>query len=186
MKANDIRVGNIIKHENILYRVLKFQHVKPGKGGAFIQAELKSIDGMKKNIRFRSSESVEKPFIENKEYTYLFHNNNIVTLLDINSYEEIEIDSNLFNPIHIQFLSENMKIMALYCENTCIECSIPKRVIMKIKSCDAHIKNQTVTASNKKAILSNGYEIEVPLHVKEGYEIVIDTENMSYVEINDR
>lgn len=184
MKANDIRVGNIIRYNDKLYRILKFQQVKPGKGGAFIQVEMKSVpDGTKEHKRFRSDETIDKPNMQSKEYTYLFSDVDTITLLDSENYEQIEIDKKYFDENTLKFINGDMQLSCLYCDGQLVECTLPKKVVAKITSCESHMKNQTATAVFKKATLENGYVLDVPSHIKEGDMVVIDTDGFIYIEI---
>lgn len=179
--ANDVRVGNIIVHQNKMWRVLKLDHVKPGKGGAFCQMELKDIKhGTKLNERFRSTETIDVAMFEEKKLQYLFNTDNIITLMDNETYEQMEINSELFNGNEI-FLQDGMEITLEMAEGEIIEAKVPTQVTLEITEAEAVVKGQTAAGSNKPAILENGVRVMVPTFVAAGDKVVVNTEDRTYV-----
>jgi elongation factor P len=179
--ANDLRVGNIINYRNSLWRVLKTEHVKPGKGGAFVQAELKDIKhGTKANERLRSDESVDIAHFESKELQYLYTTGNLVTLMDNSSYEQIEIDVSYFDGQEI-FLKDGMIVTCEYAQDQLIAAYVPNHVTLEIVEAEAVVKGQTAAGGNKPAILENGVRIMVPQFISAGVKIIVDTREQTYV-----
>ncbi|MDX1949940.1 MAG: elongation factor P [Rickettsiales bacterium] len=179
--ANDIRVGNIIIHEKRLWKVLKTEHVKPGKGGAFVQMEMKEIKaGTKLNQRFRSEETIDVAHYEMKDYQYLFRSGNQITLMDTETFEQIEVDAELFNGTDV-FLQDGMNIVVDIAEEQMISASVPAEVTLLVTEAEAVVKGQTAAGSNKPAILENGVRVMVPQFVATGDKIVVKTENSTYV-----
>lgn len=179
--ANDVRVGNIIVHQNKMWRVLKLDHVKPGKGGAFCQMELKELkQGTKLNERFRSTETIDVAMFEEKKMQYLFSSDNIITLMDNETYEQLEINSELFNGNEI-FLQDGMEITLEMAEGEIIEAKVPTQVTLEITEAEAVVKGQTAAGSNKPAILENGVRVMVPTFVGAGDKVIVNTEEKAYV-----
>jgi elongation factor P len=179
--ANDLRVGNVLDYQNKLWRVLKTEHVKPGKGGAFVQVELKELkQGTKANERLRSDETVNIAHFEEKEYQYLFRSGNLITLMDNQTYDQIEIDANLFGGADI-FLKDNMEVYVEYAKDTMISAKVPTMVTLEIVEAEAVVKGQTASGSNKPAILENGIRIMVPQFIEAGTKVIVNTTDSSYV-----
>lgn len=179
--ANDIRVGNIIVHQNKLWKVLKTEHVKPGKGGAFCQLELKDIKvGTKANERFRSSEQMEVAIFEEQEMQYLFTTGDIITLMDNNTYEQTEVNKELFNGNDI-FLKDGMTVTLEIVQGDILAAKVPLHVTAEIAETEAVVKGQTAAGSNKPAILDNGVRVMVPQFINAGDKVIIHTETMEYV-----
>ena len=179
--ANEIKTGMIIEHKNDYWNVLKTQHVKPGKGGAFNQVELKSVlKGTKLNERFRSSETIEKASVEETNFNYLYDDENNYFFMDPKSFEQIEIKKYIVGEKG-KLLTENLEVSVSFYNEKPISIDLPNQVNCKIESTDAALKGQTVSSSYKPAILDNGLSIQVPPFIESGDEVVIDTRNLEYV-----
>lgn len=182
VSANEIRVGNILEFKGKLWNVLKREHIKPGKGGAFVQVEMKSLkEETKLNHRFRSEESVIKAFIEEEEFQYLFHDGDEINLMNSQDFSQMSISKNILGE-KIKFLTENLKIKLQKYNDEIIGIKLPDKVCVKISETEPYIKGQTVTSSYKSAKTANGLKIMVPPFIKEGDTILIDTEGCSYCE----
>ena len=180
--ANELSVGNLIRYKNSMYRVVSTEHVKPGKGGAFIQAELKDIKtGTKLNDRFRSDQVVDKVMFESKNAQYLYKNGNDLEFMDLESYEQFTLSENLLSG-PAEFLEENMELMLDYADGQVVSATLPQKVKVKIQETQQYIKGQTVKSSFKPALLTNGLTVSVPEFIESGEEIVVSTETMEYVE----
>ena len=181
INAGEIRVGMLLEYKNDLWQVLKTQHVKPGKGGAFAQVEMKSMNkNTKLNERFRSSETVEKASLEQITYNYLYEDENKYFFMDDKTFEQIEIKKNIVGEKG-KLLTENLQVLINFYNENPISVDLPNQVKSKIESTDAAIKGQTVSSSYKPAILNNGMKIQVPPFVEAGDEIIIDTRTIEYV-----
>ena len=181
INASEIRVGMLIEYRNDLWQVLKTQHVKPGKGGAFAQVEMKSVNkNTKLNERFRSSETIEKASVEETKFNYLYEDENNYFFMDPKSFEQIEILKNKIGD-RGKLLTENLEVSVSFYNETPISIDLPNQVNCKIQSTDVALKGQTVSSSYKPAILDNGLGIQVPPFIEAGDEIVIDTRNLEYI-----
>lgn len=181
--GNEIRPGNVIEHQNRLWRAVKTQHVKPGKGGAFLQVELKDIrDGTKLNERFRSSESVERVRLDQKEYQYLFSDGTSHTFMDQENYEQVTLNEDVIDPDQSRFLQDGMIVQIESYEEEPIGVELPERVTLEIVEADPVVKGQTATSSYKPATLENGVRIQVPPHIEAGTSVVVSTADATYVE----
>ena len=181
INAGEIRVGMLLEYKNDLWQVLKTQHVKPGKGGAFNQVELKSvIKGTKLNERFRSSETVEKAEVEEKRFNFLYKDDNSCHFMDNSTYEQIEIPTSIAGEQH-KLLKENLEVTISFMEEKPISVELPNNIECIVESTDAAIKNQTASSSYKPAILDCGIKINIPPFVESGEKIVIDTRTLEYV-----
>ena len=179
--AGEIRVGMLLEYKNDLWQVLKSQHVKPGKGGAFAQVEMKSVNkNTKLNERFRSSETVEKASLEEIKYNFLYEDENNYFFMDPNSFEQIEIKKNIIGEKG-KLLSENLEVSVSFYNESPISIDLPNQVTCKVETTDAALKGQTVSSSYKPAILNNNLNIQVPPFIEAGDEIIIDTRNLEYV-----
>ena len=179
--AIEIKPGMIIEHKNDYWNVLKTQHVKPGKGGAFNQVELKSlIKGTKLNERFRSSETVEKASLEEISFNYLYEDDNNYYFMEPKSFEQIEIKKDKVGDKG-KLLTENLKVIVSFYNEMPISVDLPTQVTCKIASTDVALKGQTVSSSYKPAILNNGLNIQVPPFIESGDEVIIDTRNLEYL-----
>ena len=181
ISGNEIKPGMIIEHKNDYWNVLKTQHVKPGKGGAFNQVELKSvIKGTKLNERFRSSETVEKASLEETTFNYLYSDENNLFFMNPKTFEQIEINKQLIGD-KSKLLTENLEVSVNFYNEKPISVELPNQVKCKIDSTDAALKGQTVSSSYKPAKLDNGLNIQVPPFIESGDEVIVDTRNLEYV-----
>ena len=181
INANEIRVGMLLEYKDDLWQVLKTQHVKPGKGGAFAQVEMKSLNkNTKLNERFRSSETIEKASVEETSFNYLYEDENNYFFMDPKSFEQIEIKKYIVGEKG-KLLTENLEISVSFYNGKPFSIDLPNQVICKIDSTDAALKGQTVSSSYKPAILDNGLSIQVPPFIEDGDKIVVDTRNLEYV-----
>jgi elongation factor P len=177
----DIRPGNIIEYEGGIWRAVKIQHTQPGKGGAYMQVEMKNlIDGRKTNVRFRSAETVERVRLDTKDYQFLFADSDMLTFMDKDNYEQISLPRDLLGDA-ADFLQDGMDVeMELYNEKP-ISVQLPDQVEATIVEADAVVKGQTASSSYKPAVLDNGVKVLVPPHITAGTKIVIDVYNREYV-----
>ncbi|PPR38027.1 MAG: Elongation factor P [Alphaproteobacteria bacterium MarineAlpha6_Bin4] len=183
ISANEIKIGNILEIDNKLWKVLKLEHTKPGKGGAYVQAELKEIsDGTKKNERFRSDENLEKAYLEQKSFQFLYSSGNEYFFMDQDNYEQISIDKEKIISETLPYLKDGINIILELKDEKPINIILPETVILEIKEAEAVIKGQTATSGLKPAILENGIKVMVPVHIEEGVKIVVKTLDNSYVE----
>ena len=181
ISANEIRIGNVLEHNNKLWIVTKTQHVQPGKGGAYIQAEMKELrGGSKLNERFRSAEAVEKVFLEEKPFQYLYKDGDYLHFMDQTTYDQIQLPEDLVGDASA-FLTDGMVVTVCLYENEPISVTLPQTVILEIVESEPVVKGQTATSSYKPAVLSNGVKIMVPQHIEAGTKVVVDTSNSSYV-----
>ena len=179
--AIEIKPGNIIEHKNDYWKVLKTQHVKPGKGGAFNQVELKSITrGTKLNERFRSSENVEKAELEEKEFNFLYLDEENCHFMDNQTFEQISIPKSLTEEKY-KLLKENLKVSITFMEDKPISIDLPNNIECIIESTDAVVKGQTAASSYKPATLDNGINTTVPPFIEVGEKIILDTRTLEYV-----
>ena len=181
INASEIRVGMLLEYKNDLWQVLKTQHVKPGKGGAFAQIEMKSVSkNTKLNERFRSSENVEKASLEETNYNFLYDDENNYFFMEPKSFEQIEIKKNLVGDKG-KLLTENLEVKVSFYDGKPISVDLPNQVICRIKTTDVALKGQTVSSSYKPATLDNGLNIQVPPFIETGDEVIIDTRNFEYI-----
>ena len=179
--GNGIKPGMIIEHRNDLWSVLKVQHVKPGKGGAFNQVELKSVKkGTKLNERFRSSASVERAVLDEKKFNFLYEDENNCHFMNQTNFEQIAINKSLLGEKN-KLLKENMEVNVQFYEDQALSVDLPSSVELNIESTDAAIKGQTASSSYKPAILKNGINIMVPPFINSGDKIVLDTRTLEYI-----
>ena len=181
INATEIRVGMLLEHKNDLWQVLKTQHVKPGKGGAFAQVEMKSINkNTKLNERFRSSETVEKASLEETNYNFLYKDEKNYFFMNPKSFDQIEINKDIVGEKG-KLLTENLEVIISFYNENAILVELPNQVTCKIKSTDAALKGQTVSSSYKPALLENGLNIQVPPFIEPEDEIIIDTRTLEYI-----
>ena len=179
--GNEIKPGMLIEHKDDLWEVLKTQHVKPGKGGAFNQVEMKSVNkNTKLNERFRSSETVEKAALEESKYNFLYEDENNYFFMDPKSFEQIEIKKDVVGEKG-KLLTENLEVTVSFYNDRAISVELPNQVTCKIKTTDVALKGQTVSSSYKPASLENGFNIQVPPFIESGDSVVIDTRNLEYI-----
>lgn len=182
INGNAIRPGNIIEHKGRLMRAVKLQQVKPGKGGAFAQIELKDIrDGTKMNERFRADESVERVRLDQVDYQFLFADGEMLTFMHLETFEQIELNADLVGE-PLPFLQENMEVTIELYEEEPISISLPESVVLEVTEADAVVKGQTASSSYKPAMLENGVKVMVPPHIEAGTKIVVNTAEGTYME----
>ena len=182
INGNAIRPGNVIEHKGRLWRAVRIQHTQPGKGGAYLQVELRDIrDGTKLNERFRSSESVERVRLDQKPYQFLYADGDMLTFMDNETYEQVTLNKDLLGE-PVQFLQESMDVTIESYEGEMISAMLPDTVVMAVVEADAVVKGQTASSSYKPAIVENGIRVMVPPHIEAGTRIVINTSDGSYVE----
>ena len=181
INATEIRVGMILEHKNDLWEVLKTQHVKPGKGGAFAQIEMKSISkNTKLNERFRSSETVEKASLEEVKFNYLYNDDEDYYFMSPKTFEQISIKKNIVGEKG-KMLTENLEVKINFFEESPISLELPNQITSKVESTDAALKGQTVSSSYKPATLNNGINIQVPPFIESEDEIIVDTRTIEYI-----
>ena len=181
INASEIRVGMLIEYENDLWQVLKTQHVKPGKGGAFAQIEMKSIiKNTKLNERFRSSETVEKASLDEIKYNFLYEDENKYFFINPISFEQIEVKKNIVGD-QGKLLTENLEVSISFYNEQPMSVDLPNQVTCKVDTTEAALKGQTVSSSYKPAVLINGLSVQVPPFIESGDEIIIDTRNLEYI-----
>ena len=181
INASEIRVGMLLEHKNDLWQVLKTQHVKPGKGGAFAQVEMKSVNkNTKLNERFRSSDTIEKASIEEVKYSYLYEDENSYYFMEPKNFEQINVKKGILAEKG-NLLFENMEVSISFYNENPISVMLPKQITCKIDSTDAAIKNQTASSSYKPAVLENGINIMVPPFINSGDKIILDTRTLEYI-----
>ena len=181
INAGEIRVGMLIEHKNDLWQVLKTQHVKPGKGGAFAQVEMKSVNkNTKLNERFRSSETIEKAALDEISYNFLYKDENLYYFINTKSFEQIELRKDIIGEKG-KLLTENLAVSISFYNDIPISVELPNQVECKIKITDVALKGQTVSSSYKPATLENGLNIQVPPFIESGDSIILDTRNLEYI-----
>ena len=179
--ASEIRVGMLIEYKNDLWQVLKTQHVKPGKGGAFAQVEMKSVNkNTKLNERFRSSESVEKASLDETKFNYLYEDETDYYFMDPKSYEQINIKKDVVGEKG-KLLTENLEVSISFYNESPLAVELPNQVTCTIETTDVALKGQTVSSSYKPATLDNGINIQVPPFIDSGDKIIVDTRTMEYI-----
>lgn len=181
INGNEIRPGNVIQHNDSLWMAVKVQHVKPGKGGAFAQVELKNLlNGSKLNERFRSSETVERVRMEQHDYQYLYEDGGMLTFMDTQTYEQITLSAEFIGE-RIAFLSDGMMVVVESHEGTLIGVRLPEHVECEIGDTEPVVKGQTAASSYKPATLTNGIRTMVPPFISVGDKIIINTDTTEYV-----
>jgi len=182
INGNAIRPGNVIEHKGRLMVAVKTQHTQPGKGGAYLQVELKDIrDGTKMNERFRSSEDVERVRLDEKEYQYLFQEGDMITFMDNETFEQVTLPSEMVGE-SVDFLQDGMVVTVVSHEGETIGVELPENVIMEVVEAEPVVKGQTASSSYKPGKLENGRRILVPPHIGAGTRVVVSTADGSYVE----
>jgi len=177
----DIRPGNIIEYEGGLWRAVKIQHTQPGKGGAYMQVELKNVmDGRKTNVRFRSSETVERVRLDTKDFQFLFAEGDQLTFMDKETYDQVQLPRDLLGEA-ADFLQDGMDVLMELYEERPISVQLPDQVEATIVEADAVVKGQTASSSYKPAVLDNGVRIMVPPHIASGTRVVVDVYEREYV-----
>ena len=181
INAGEIRVGMLLEYKNDLWQVLKTQHVKPGKGGAFAQVEMKSVNkSTKLNERFRSSETVEKAILEETKFNYLYKDDTDYYFMNPKTFDQINIQKSVIGEKG-RMLTENLEVSLNFFDEKPISIDLPNQITSKVKTTDAALKGQTVSSSYKPATLENGINIQVPPFIESGDEIIVDTRTIEYV-----
>jgi elongation factor P len=181
INGNEVRPGNVIEHNGGLWVAVKTMAVKPGKGGAFNQVELKNlIDGTKLNERFRSAETVERVRLEQKDFTFLYEQGDALVFMDGESYEQLELQKDFVGE-RAAFLQDGMTVTVDLHEERPIGISLPSQVTLAIVEADPVVKGQTAASSYKPAVLENGVRIMVPPFISSGERVIVDTEELAYV-----
>jgi elongation factor P len=179
--GNEIKPGMLIEHKNDLWEVLKTQHVKPGKGGAFNQVEMKSLNkNTKLNERFRSSDSVEKAFLEEEKFNFLYEDENDYYFINQKSFEQINIKKNIIGDKG-KLLTENLEVTVKFYNEKPLSVKLPNQISCKIDSTDVSLKGQTVSSSYKPAVLKNGLKIQVPPFIENEDTIIVDSRTIEYI-----
>ncbi|HHZ09309.1 MAG TPA: elongation factor P [Rhizobiales bacterium] len=181
INGNEIRPGNVIEHDGSLWVAVKTNAVKPGKGGAYNQVELKNlINGTKLNERFRAAETVEKVRLEQKDYTFLYEQGDALVFMDTETYEQLELNKDFVGD-RAAFLQDGMKVTVELYEEKPIGISLPDTVVLTITEADPVVKGQTAASSYKPAVLENGIRLLVPPFISAGERVVVDTNEITYV-----
>jgi|TARA_Y100001970_G_scaffold56606_1_gene71688 elongation factor P len=181
ISGNEIKPGMLIEHKNDLWEVLKTQHVKPGKGGAFNQVEMKSVNkGTKLNERFRSSDTIEKAAIEEIEMNFLYQDEIDYYFINQKTFEQINLKKNIVGEKG-KFLKENLTLKISFYDDKAISIDLPNQINCKVESTDVALKGQTVSSSYKPALLDNGIKIQVPPFIESGDEIIVDSRTIEYI-----
>lgn len=181
--ATTIRAGNVLVYKDALWRVSKQpEHVKPGKGPAYLQVEMKNLkNGSKLNERFNSSDYVEKASLEQKKHQYLYPEGDNLILMDMESYEQIQVNKEIMGD-KLPLLVDNMEVTLEFFEEKPLSIELPMNVILEVSETEPHIKGATATSSYKPAIMENGVKVMVPPYIAMGEKIVVKTEDLTFVE----
>ena len=183
INGNAIKPGMVIEHKGSLWRAVKTAHTQPGKGGAYLQVELKDIrSGTKLNERFRASETVERTHLEQKEHQFLFADGGMFTFMDAETHDQITLGEDMLGSDQVPFLQDGMTVIIESHEGGAIGVQLPDSVTLAVTEADAVVKGQTAAASYKPALLDNGVRTMVPAHIHQGDRVVVNTGDGSYVE----
>tara|TARA_Y100000739_G_scaffold176088_1_gene153904 strand:- start:613 stop:1173 length:561 start_codon:yes stop_codon:yes gene_type:complete len=181
INATEIRVGMILEYKSDLWEVLKTQHVKPGKGGAFAQIEMKSLNkNTKLNERFRSSETVEKATLEENKFNYLYNDDTDYYFMNPKNFDQINVKKDIVGEKGAM-LTENLEVSINFYNENPLSINLPNQITSKVKTTDVALKGQTVSSSYKPATLDNGINIQVPPFIESGDEIILDTRTIEYI-----
>ena len=182
INGNEIRPGNVLEHDGGLWVAVKTDHVKPGKGGAFAQVEMKNLrNGSKLNERFRSADKVERVRLEQKDQQFLYETDGMLVFMDSETFEQIELPADLLGDRR-PFLQDGMTVTVEYHEAEALSVTLPDKVTCRIVETEPVVKGQTAANSFKPAILDNGIKIMVPPFVGNDTDVVVSTETFEYVE----
>jgi elongation factor P len=183
INGNAIRPGNVVEHKDRLWVAVKIQHTQPGKGGAYLQVELKDLrDGSKLNERFRSSETVERVRLDQQDYQYLYAEGDSYTFMDIKTYEQVTLPKELIGEDQVNYLQDGMTVVVESYEGSPLSISLPEHVTLEVVEADPVVKGQTAASSYKPAQMDNGMRVMVPPHIETGMRIVVATTEGTYVE----
>jgi elongation factor P len=181
INGNEIRPGDVVEHAGGLWAAVRTNHVKPGKGGAFNQVELKNlIDGTKLNERFRAAETVERIRLEMKDFTFLYAEGDALVFMDAETYEQLELQRDFVGE-RAAFLQDGMKVTVKMHEERAIGIALPDHVTLAITEADPVVKGQTASSSYKPAVMENGIRVMVPPFIDAGERIIVDTNEITYV-----
>ena len=182
INGNEIRPGNVFEHEGGLWAAVKVDHVKPGKGGAFAQVELRNLrNGTKLNERFRSADKVERVRLEQKDQQFLYETDGMLVFMDTETYEQIELPAELLGERR-PFLQDGMTILVEFYDEEALNATLPQKVTCKVVETEPVVKGQTAANSFKPAILDNGVKVMVPPFIAQDEMIIVNTESMEYSE----
>ena len=180
--GNLIRPGSVLEHQGSIWVAVKTQHVKPGKGGAFAQVEMKNlIDGRKLNERFRTSDTIEQVTLEKKDFQYLYEQDGALVFMDAKTYEQIELQSDWVGEDQVRFLQDGMTVSIQFHEERAIAVELPETVVREIVEAEPTVKNQTASGSGKPAKASNGMRIMIPAYMGVGERIIVSTDTGEYL-----
>jgi elongation factor P len=180
--AGEVKVGNIIAYEGGKYRILKRTHVKPGKGGAFYQMEMKEITiGTKRNERIRSEDKLEKLETSAREFSFSYRDGETIVIMDGETFETLEIPVEMLNGFDM-FLEDGMKLIAEYVGDDLVNVKMPQKLVGEVGETEPHIKNAAVSPSYKEAKLTNGFVLDIPPYIEQGTKIVVSSETGEFVE----
>jgi elongation factor P len=180
--AGEVKVGNIIAYEGGKYRILKRTHVKPGKGGAFYQMEMKEITvGTKRNERIRSEDKLEKLETSARNFAFSYRDGNTIVIMDDETFETLEIPVEMLNGFDM-FLEDGMKLIAEYVGDDLVNVKMPQKLVGEVGETEPHIKNAAVSPSYKEAKLTNGFVLDIPTYIEQGTKIVVSSETGEFVE----
>lgn len=181
MNGNAIRPGNVIEHKGGLWRAVRIQHTQPGKGGAYLQVELKNLkDGGKLNERFRAAETVERVRLETHDFQYLYEDAGLYTFMNKETYDQVQLSTEDLGDA-TKYLQDGMDVMIEFHEETPLGLSLPESVALEVSETEPVVKGQTAANSNKPAVLANGLRVMVPPFIKTGDVILVSPENGEYV-----
>ncbi|APZ53841.1 elongation factor P [Salipiger abyssi] len=182
INGNEIRPGNVLEHNDGLWAAVKVDHVKPGKGGAFAQVELRNLrNGSKLNERFRSADKVERVRLEQKDMQFLFESDGMLTFMDTETYDQVELPAEILGERR-PFLQDGMTIVVEFYDAEALNATLPQKVTCKVVETEPVVKGQTAANSFKPATLDNGVKVMVPPFVGQDEDIVVNTETMEYSE----
>lgn len=182
INGNEIRPGNVLEHDGGLWAAVKVDHVKPGKGGAFAQVEMRNLrNSSKLNERFRSADKVERVRLEQKDQQFLYESDGMLVFMDTETYEQIELSSELLGERR-PFLQDGMTIVVEFYEDEALNATLPQKVTCTVVETEPVVKGQTAANSFKPAILDNGVKVMVPPFIAQDEQVVINTEAMEYSE----
>jgi len=183
INGNSIRVGNVIEHKGNLWVAVKTQHTQPGKGGAYLQVELKNLrDGTKLNERFRSSESVERARLDEVPYQFLFSDGDLHTFMHPETFEQITLTSNIIGEESLKYLKEGIIFILSIYEEEVVSASPPETIVLQVVEADSVVKGQTASSSYKPSVLENNMRLMVPPHIAPGTKVIVRTEDDTYLE----
>ncbi len=181
MNGNAIRPGNVIEHNGGLWRAVRIKHTQPGKGGAYLQVELKNLkDGSKLNERFRAAETVERVRLETHDFQYLYEDAGLYTFMNKETYDQVQLSTDDLGDA-ARYLQDGMDVMIEFHEQTPLGLSLPESVALEVTETEPVVKGQTAANSNKPAMLENGLRVMVPPFIKTGDTILIAPESGDYV-----